>query len=80
MGGWAGRGKVRDMRLLLLFPLAFVCGMDGFLLFAPYLLFIVAMGHLAGWWKSGAAARREWAQAARANRITPLPVLAWQSA
>ncbi|MDB5292955.1 MAG: hypothetical protein JWL69_4196 [Phycisphaerales bacterium] len=34
------------MQVLLLFPLAFIAGMDGFAIFTPYLLLIVIAGHL----------------------------------
>jgi len=34
------------MRLYLLFPLAFVSGIYGFFFFAPYLITVVAVGHL----------------------------------
>jgi len=35
-----------SMRTYLLFPLAFVSGIYGFILFAPYLIAVVALGHL----------------------------------
>jgi len=34
------------MRLHLLFPLAFLSGIYGFFFFAPYLIAVVALGHL----------------------------------
>jgi hypothetical protein len=53
------------MRIHLLFPLAFLSGVHGFIIFAPYLLAVVAMWHVN-------RARITLTQA----KITPEPVLA----
>jgi hypothetical protein len=45
------------MQVLLLFPLAFLAGMDGFAIFAPYLVLIVLLGHLLQKRRRAAAAR-----------------------
>jgi hypothetical protein len=45
------------MQVLLLFPLAFVAGMDGFAIFAPYLILIVLLGHLLQKRRRAAAVR-----------------------
>ena len=36
------------MRTLLFLPLTFVCGVDGFAFFAPYLVVFLAMAYLLG--------------------------------
>ncbi|HWE92597.1 MAG TPA: hypothetical protein VG269_01370 [Tepidisphaeraceae bacterium] len=45
------------MQVLLLFPLAFLAGMDGFAIFAPYLVLIVLLGHLLQKRRRAAAVR-----------------------
>lgn len=57
------------MRLLWIFSLAFLSGMDGFLIFAPYLIAIVVLGHLLAWRKSTAASR---GSAVRAIQTQPI--------
>jgi hypothetical protein len=52
------------MQVVLLFPLAFLAGMDGFAIFAPYLMLIVIAGHLI-------QRRRRAALARAAAAITP---------
>jgi hypothetical protein len=48
------------MRIYLLFPLAFVSGIYGFIIFAPYLIAVVAVGHLVRQRRSAlATVRRE---------------------
>jgi hypothetical protein len=48
------------MRVYLLFPLAFVSGIYGFIIFAPYLIAVVAVGHLVRQRRSAlATVRRE---------------------